>query len=85
MSLQEIDANTVAILRFLSFLNIGKRKRDEFSSDKNKDKEDISDALRFSVVTLRVFNHDAYENICDKTDVVVFIASRIVREAKATA
>ena len=85
MPLQEIDANTVAIPRLPPPLNIGKRKRGGSNPDKNKGKGDISDALRSSVVILRVFNHDAYEDICDKTGVAVFTAFRIVREAKATA
>ena len=74
MSLQEVDLNIVTIFRLSSsfqFSSSLKRKRDEFSSDKNKDTEDIFDALRSSVITLRVFNNDEFKDIYKKTDVKV--------------
>ena len=51
MSLQEIDFNII-VLFYFSFLNIDKRKRDEFNLDKNKNNKNVFDALRSSVIIL---------------------------------
>ena len=84
MPLQEINLNVVVLLRF-SLLSIGKRKRDKFNSDKSKDTRDFFDALRFAIITLRIFNDDDFEKIKKKTNVKINIAFQIVREAKTKA
>ena len=82
MSLREIDPNTVAIPHLFFSFQISpslKRKRSEFSPDKSKDIQDLSDALRFAVVTLRLLSKNVFKNIKKKTGVKKRIAAKIVR------
>ena len=88
MPLREIDPNTVVIPHLPPLLQTSpslKRKRSESSPGKSKGTQDLFDALRSAVVTLRLLNKDAFKIIEEKTGVKERIAAKIVRQAKEEA